>query len=139
MPAIPPKRASASTSPGVARRGLPGNTYAKTLEASSDVTFCGWTVKRGEGLLGLFSARRYFALTAGRELYWYEGSESAELKLAGRADMTQLTALKRERPDSETDFSFRLVTKAASLRLDPGSLEAWLQWQENLLQAAGPF
>ncbi len=47
-------------------------------------------------------------------------------------DLTELSAIKREKPTSEADFSFRVVTPTHSIRLDPGSKAAFEQWQDGL-------
>ena len=58
-----------------------------------------------------------------------------ELKLAGRVDLSELSAIKRERPTSETDFTFKIATASTYIKLNPGSREAFQQWQEGLMAA----
>ena len=114
---------------------LPPNTYVKTLEEHSDVLFCGWSTKKG-GPADLFSYSRYFALTKTQELLVYEmprGTE--ELKLAGKMALSGLSAIKREKPNSESDFTFRIVTEEATIKINPGSRTAFQQWQEGLMAA----
>ena len=104
---------------------------AEKLKASDDVIFCGWTLKRGT----FFWAPHYFALTKHSELLWYEGGE-AELKKAGTLDLLQISAITRDKPDSDKNFSFRVVTPAVTVRLDPGSKEAFDKWQASLVRNA---
>ena len=106
-------------------------SQAETLKASDDVIFCGWTLKRGT----FFWAPHYFALTKHSELLWYEGGE-AELKKAGTLDLLQISAITRDKPDSDKNFSFRVATPAVTVRLDPGSKEAFDQWQATLVRNA---
>ena len=47
----------------------------------------------------------------------------------------ELAAIKRDKPTSETDFTFRIVTRDTSLRLDPGSRNNYQMWQEGLMRA----
>ena len=91
-------------------RGSSTQTAAAALQASDDVVFCGWTLKRGV----FFWAPYYFAVTRHSELLWYEGGE-AELKLAGKADLLLIKSITRDKPDSETNFSFRVVTPSATV------------------------
>ena len=48
-----------------------------------------------------------------------------------------LSFSKGEKPASEaqSDFTFRIVTAGATLRLDPGSKEAFDLWQQGLTAA----
>ena len=49
---------------------------------------------------------------------------------------------RRKKPTSESDFSFRISTPTASVRLDPGSRTAFEQWEEGLMMcisAASPL
>ena len=70
-------------------------------------------------------------------MLWYDqpnGSE--ELKLAGRLNLAELTAIKRDKPTSESDFTFRIVTSGGgTIKLNPGSRTAFQQWQEGLMAA----
>ena len=58
-----------------------------------------------------------------------------ELKLVGRVDLSELSAIKREGPTSETDFTFKIATASTYIKLNPGSREAFQQWQEGLMAA----
>lgn len=58
-----------------------------------------------------------------------------ELKLAGRIDLSDLSAIKRDKPTSETDFTFRIVTREISIKLDPGTRQRFQAWQEGLMSA----
>ena len=58
-----------------------------------------------------------------------------ELRYAGGLDLSELSAIKRERPDSATDYSFRVVSAGGAVRVDPGSKEAYELWQEGLMAA----
>ena len=40
-----------------------------------------------------------------------------------------------QKPNSQSDFSFRIVTSVTSLRVDPGSKAAFDKWQEALMAA----
>ena len=111
-------------------RGSSTQTAASALQASDDVVFCGWTLKRGV----FFWAPYYFAVTRHSELLWYEGGE-AELKLAGKADLLLIKSITRDKPDSETNFSFRVVTPSTTVRLDPGTVANYDKWQEGLMNA----
>lgn len=103
------------------------------LQADQDVVFCGWSMKRGT-LFGSYP--RYFALRKDSSLTWYEESAGkAELRWSGRLDLADLSAIKREKPVSTTDFTFKVVTYTSSVRLDPGSKQAYDQWQEGLMAA----
>jgi len=64
----------------------------------------------------------------------YEGPE-AELTLKGRCDLLKISAISRERPDSDKNYAFRIVTPTDTLKLDPGSQQAHDQWQEGLMMA----
>ena len=113
----------------------PPKTSAAVLEKAADVLLCGWSAKKG-GPLDLFSYSRYFVLTPGQGLMWYEqlkGSE--ELLLSGSLPLAHLVSIKRDRPASNTDFTFRVETKTGSVRIDPGSRAAFQQWQEGLTAA----
>ena len=43
--------------------------------------------------------------------------------------------IQRVRPRSETDYTFKIVTRVGSIRLDPGSKINFEQWQEGLISA----
>lgn len=58
-----------------------------------------------------------------------------ELKLSGKLDLTKLQAIKREKPTSPVDFTFRIVTAAQTIKISPGGKEAFTQWQEGLTMA----
>ena len=58
-----------------------------------------------------------------------------ELRLVGHLDLLKISAISREKPDSDKNFSFRLVTPSLTLRLDPGSKDAHDKWQEGLMMA----
>lgn len=104
-----------------------------SLQADDDVLFCGWSMKRG-AIFGSYA--RYFALRRDASLTWYEEvGRGEELKFSGRLELSDLSAIKREKPDSTADFTFRLVTHSSSVRLDPGSKQAYDQWQEGLMVA----
>ena len=50
--------------------------------------------------------------------------------------------IKREKPASESDFSFVVKTPAATAKLDPGSKAAYDKWEEGLMMcisAASPL
>ena len=124
--------------------------------------FCGWTLKKGL----FFWAPRYFALTRRGLLCWcarrrrrparprppltparrvlrrYEGGEEA-LKLGGTLPLAAgRVIIKREKPASESDFSFVVKTPAATAKLDPGSKAAYDKWEEGLMMcisAASPL
>lgn len=99
-------------------------------------------MKRGS-ITGLGTFARYFALKKDSSLSWYEeviakganGETTEELRYAGGLELRDLTAIKREKPESEVDYSFRVVTQRSSVRIDPGSKAAFDQWQEGLMAA----
>jgi len=98
------------------------------------VLFCGWSLKKG-GPGSLFSYSRFFALTKGQEMLWYEQPKgTTDLKLSGRLSLAELAAIKRDKPTSESDFTFRVSTSSGeSIKLNPGSRAAFQQWQEGLM------
>lgn len=137
------RRSSSSTpqSPPIARS--PAKTDVSALTADDAVLFCGWSMKKGT-MFGSYP--RFFALrkdAAGASLAWYEEEKGKEdaLKLSGALDVKALSAIKREKPTSESDFTFRIVAKAtdagkgSTLRVDPGSKVAFDQWNEALMAA----
>lgn len=128
-PSTPQPRSPAHTpSRKSLRQPPPLSTTRTLLEKASEVLFCGWTNKKGI----FFWSTKYFALTMDAELRWYDGGPE-DLRLGGVLDLRDLTAIKRERPESADDFSFRVVTPSGSIRLDPASREAYQQWQEGLM------
>ena len=67
-------------------------------------------------------------------MVWYEGVKGSEdLKLSGRLNLADLAAIKRERPNSTTDYTFRVVTEGGTVTISPGSREAFQKWQEGLM------
>ena len=40
----------------------------------------------------------------------------------------------KPRPNSDKNFSFRVVTPSLTARLDPGSKDAYDKWQDSLAQ-----
>ena len=79
---------------------------------------------------------------AHRVLRRYEGGEEA-LKLGGKLPLAAgRVIIKREKPASESDFSFVVKTPAATAKLDPGSKAAYDKWEEGLMMcisAASPL
>lgn len=112
----------------------PPYTTSETLEKSPDILFCGWSNKCS-GPLNLLRFTRYFCLTKAQEMIWYETVKGApgRLKLCGRLSLIDLSAIKRDRPTSTTDFTFRVTTESGAVTISPGSLEAYQQWQEGLM------
>jgi hypothetical protein len=115
--------------------GAPPLTTVAALEKSDSILFCGWSVKRS-GPANLLRFQRYFCLTKAQEMLWYESIKgSNELKLSGRLGLACLSAIKRERPTSSIDFTFRVVTEAGTVTISPGSRQAFQQWQEGLMSS----
>lgn len=114
-------------------RGTPAaaSTSVGALEKDAEVLFCGYSNKKGL----FFWATKYFSLTTSAELRWYEsgGNGGDELKLQGTLDLRDLQAIKRDKPESADDFTFRVVTPGGSVRLDPATREAYQMWQEGLM------
>ena len=48
-------------------------------------------------------------------------------------DLRDLNAIKRDKPLSVEDYTFRVSTPSGGVTLDPGSREAFQKWQEGLM------
>ena len=118
-------------------------TTIAALIADDEVVFCGWSLRRGGSLFGLGASQCYFALRRDATLSWFDGVEPVELgelRYVRCLDLSSRTTIKRERPESDTDYTFRIATaSAAPLRLDPGSKEAFDKWQQGLSVAVTPI
>ena len=55
------------------------------------------------------------------------------LAAAVQLDLADVSAIKRQKPESTDDFTFRVVAPGGTVRLQPTSLEAYQQWQEGLM------
>ena len=70
------------------------------------------------------------------QLHVYEMPKGKEeLRLAGKLSLEALHKIVRDRPNSDSDFTFRIVTRDGTIRLDPGSRERFQSWQEGLMAA----
>lgn len=61
--------------------------------------------------------------------------EGTYLKLEGQADLREVQALKREKPDSPRDFTFKIELRERSLTVNPGNHTTFKRWEEALLMA----
>ena len=149
-----PRRAGSASwrTPASPSSGPRPNTYVKTLTESKEVVFCGWStllVERppsSRSLLSLFKkapaggnfARRsrYFALTNASELLYYEQPRGTqELKLDGKMDLSSLSAIERDEPESATNFAFRVVSSTNTIRIDAVDFTQFQLWQQGLVLA----
>lgn len=109
-----------------------GTTEASISE-SEDTLMC--------GLSGLKCAEdsfqdRYVCLSKAAMLRWFEGAEpDGNLKVVGSVDIRNLSAIKREAPESTRDFSFSIVLSQQQVVLDPGNRATFHRWEESLLTA----
>lgn len=118
------------------------------LSASDDIVFCGWSLT----FVGLIAGwlepwqRNFFTISrdggcacweleSGRAPRTEPPHEYTTLRCRLRLDLLHLRAMRRESPDSETDFTFRLVAPEATLRIDPQGREAYACWEVGVMRA----
>ena len=58
---------------------------------------------------------------------------AARLKLEQRVPLGELLGVRREKPDSPSDFSFRVATPATVVRIGCYDAGAYHSWQDGLM------
>lgn len=120
------------------------------LQKCDDTVFCGWSLE----FVGLVAGwlvepwqRHFFTISSDGtctswEVEWGRAPRINEafdpyrtLRCFQRLDLLQLRAMRREAPDSEHDFSFRLSTPELTVRIDPQTWEAYARWETAVMRA----
>jgi hypothetical protein len=120
------------------------------LQKCDDTVFCGWSLQ----FVGLVAGwlvepwqRHFFTISSNGtctswEVEWGRAPRMHEafdpyrtLRCFQRLDLLQLRAMRRGAPDSEHDFSFRLSTPEATVRIDPQGREAYERWETAVMRA----
>jgi hypothetical protein len=115
-----------------------------------DTIFCGWSLE----FVGLVAGwliepwqRHFFTISSDGtctswEVEWGRAPRINEafdpyrtLRCFHRLDLLQLRSMRRESPDSDHDFSFRLSTPVLTVRIDPQTREAYVRWETAVMRA----
>ena len=79
---------------------------------------------------------RWFDLASG--VIEDQCSAQSVVHFGGTVDLREVSAIKRVKPDSATDYRFELVLADRRLALDPGSSFMFSRWEDGLLNAMTP-